>query len=142
VKISSGTLIILNNSKVLLCHPSNSGWDNTFTPAKGGVEPSESIIDAAIRETMEEISISINKELISGKDPIEILYKNKKGKVYKKVYLFKINISSVSEIGLTSEILDKSMLQLQEIDWAGFITKKEAKKKIFKKMDIILEHIN
>ena len=140
MKISAGTLILFNN-KVLLCHPTNSKWVESFGPPKGGVNEGETIIDAAIRETYEETSILIDKKLLIGKNPIEVRYKNKSGKTYKKVFLFELKIDSLSEIGLESEILDEKFLQIEEIDWAGFLSKQEACPKIFKRFRDILDLI-
>ena len=132
VRVSAGCLIILNNSKVLLGHPTNNSWANCFSPPKGGVDVGETLLQAAVRETKEEMSIDIDISKISNIDnPILIEYNRKGGKIFKKVYLYIIHIGSVSEIGLTSEVIDKSNLQIEELDWAGFLEKDEAKVKIF-----------
>lgn len=125
--ISCGTLIIYKN-KVLLCHPTGN-VDGNYSPPKGFVDGNESYVDCAIRETFEEIGINITLKQLS-LPVIEIPY-NKGKKIYKKVYLFPIFISSLSEIGLDGEIVPKSQLQLNEVDWAGFLSKEEIKKKIF-----------
>ena len=38
--------------------------------------------------------------------------------LFKKVYLYQINIDSLGELELTNEVVDKSQLQLEEVDWA------------------------
>ena len=82
MKISSGTCILYKN-KILFCHPTNGSWINTYSPAKGGVDEGEKIIDAAIRETKEEIGINIDIEQISNpNNPIEIIYYNKKKTIH------------------------------------------------------------
>ena len=73
MKISAGTCIKFNN-KLLMCHPTSAAWVGTFSPAKGGVDLGEELIDAAIRETREEIGINITKSMISNiEKPIEVV---------------------------------------------------------------------
>lgn len=140
MKKSAGVIIVLNNEKVLLGHPSNAAWTNTYSFPKGGIEKDESKIKAALRELQEETSIVIDKELIDNKEePIIVEYKDRKGEVYKKLYLFIAHISSISEIELDSEVIPIERLQIEEMDWAGFLTKEEAKEKIFHRIEHILD---
>ena len=131
MKISAGTCIKFNN-KLLFCHPTNASWTGTYSPAKGAVDEGETFLQAAIRETKEEVGIDIVKEQIDNLDnPIEIIYYNRKKEIHKIVYLFTVNINSLSEIGLTSEIVPQEQLQMEEVDWAGFLTREEILKKSF-----------
>lgn len=131
MKISAGIYIKYNN-KLLTCHPTSSAWSGTYSPAKGGVNEGETLLDAAIRETKEEIGIDIIPGMISNlESPIEIIYKNKSNKIHKKVYLFEVNINSLSEIGLNTETVPYSQLQTEEVDWAGFLNKEDLNKKLF-----------
>ncbi len=139
---SAGIIIILNNKKVLLAHPTNSRWTNTYSFPKGGIEEGESQIDAAIRELKEETSIEVSIDKIEDKKPIVVQYNDKNGKIYKEVYLFKVYINDISEIGLESETLPKEMLQIEELDWCGFLTKEEAKTKIFYRVADLLNLID
>lgn len=139
---SAGIIIILNNKKVLLAHPTNSRWTNTYSFPKGGIEEGESQIDAAIRELKEETSIEVSIDKIEDKKPIVVQYNDKNGKIYKEVYLFKVYINDISEIGLESETLPKEMLQIEELDWCGFLTKEEAKTKIFYRVNHLLNLID
>jgi ADP-ribose pyrophosphatase YjhB (NUDIX family) len=142
VKRSAGVVIVLKNDKVLLCHPSNSRWFGTYSFPKGGIEEGESIIDAAIRELREETSVIINKSQISNiESPIVINYLNKKGTKYKSISLYTVYINDISEIGLESEVISKEKLQIEEIDWAGFLDKEEANLRIFHKTKSVLETI-
>ena len=141
MKISAGIFITCNN-KILLCHPTTLGWTNSFSIPKGGVNDGESLIDAAIRETKEEVGITITKDQISNLDnPIEIQYISKKNELFKKVYVFISNINDISDIGLSSEILDTNQLQLSEVDWAGFIDKEESSNKIFFRFKSLLNYL-
>lgn len=131
MKISAGICIIYNN-KILLCHPTNSSWLATYSPPKGGLNEFEDLLKAAIRETKEEIGINILDTLISNTgSPIEIVYKNKLNRITKIVYIYTVYINNLSEINLTSEIIAKEQLQLEEVDWAGFLSKEEIEIKMF-----------
>ena len=144
MKISAGTLVKYKN-KFLLCHPTNSAWTGTFGPAKGGVEEGESLLDAALRETLEEIGVDITKDMIKNPDePIEVIYyKNKKKNfIHKKVFLFKVDIDSLDEIGLETEIIPKTQLQVSEVDWAGFLTKEEMLEKCFHRFNFLIDTLD
>lgn len=131
MKTSAGVAIFYKN-KILLGHPTNLPYKNSFSPPKGGVDEGETLLQAAIRETWEEVGIRFNQNLIENIDsPIEFLYINKKGELFKKCFIYIVRISDLSEINLKSEVVNRSQLQLNEIDWAGFLTKEEAKEKIF-----------
>lgn len=139
--VSSG-IAILYKSKILLCHPTSLPWKNSFSIPKGGVDEGENLIDAAVRETKEEVGIDIRKEQIENIDePIEVLYINKAGKLFKKCYVFVVKIKELSEIGIELETLKKESLQATEVDWAGFMTKEEADEKIFYRFKPILNLI-
>jgi DNA polymerase len=139
---SAGIIIILNNNKLLLSHPTNARWSNTYSFPKGHIEENESQIEAAIRELKEETSIEITEDRIIDKEPIVVQYNDRKGKIYKEVYLFKVYINDISEIGLSDETLPKEMLQIEELDWCGFLTKEEAKTKIFYRVADLLNLID
>jgi ADP-ribose pyrophosphatase YjhB (NUDIX family) len=53
LKISAG-LVIIQDNKILLGHPTGAKWTNTFSIPKGEVQEGESLFDAAFRETREE----------------------------------------------------------------------------------------
>lgn len=142
MKVSGGIILILNKSKILLVHPSKAKWYETYSVPKGGVNEGESEIDAAIRELQEETSLIVTKDMITNpKDPIIIEYQNKQGKKYKKLVLFTVYINNISEVGMEKETMDKSKLQLKEVDWCGFLDKKEAQLRIFHRMSSLVELI-
>jgi len=137
MKKSAGLLIIQNN-KILLGHPTNAAWNNTYSIPKGGVEKGESLIDTAIRETYEEVGLLFKKDDIKVDDnEYVIVYTNKKGKAYKKVYYYVINLKD----NTLPEIIPKEQLQVEEIDWAGFLSKEEASNKIFWRFEKMLDFI-
>lgn len=125
IKKSAG-LVILYKNKILLGHPTNQAWKNSYTIPKGGIEENESILEAALRETYEEVGISIDKSFIDESTLKTIEYINVNGKTFKRVYYYIVRLDNIE-----NEILPKSQLQLEEIDWAGFLTKEEADDKIF-----------
>ena len=143
MKKSAGVIIILNNNKILLSHATNARWQKTFSFPKGGIEKDEKKKDAAIRELMEETSIVITKGQISNPDDAIIVnYTDKHGNTYKRLYLYTVYIEDISEIGLESEIVPIENLQADELDWCGFLTKEDAKDKIFNRVEHLLDLIN
>ena len=137
MKKSAGLVIIQNNT-ILLGHPSNAKWVESFSFPKGGIEKDESKIEAAIRETKEEVGIDINEKIIQLDTEYVIEYKNKKGKIHKKVYYYLVFLDDDT----LPVILPENLLQLEEIDFAAFYTKEEAEKLIFWRFKSILEHLN
>jgi len=107
---------------------------STFSIPKGHVEVGETKIEAAIRETKEEIGILISKDIINDIEHV-IKYVDKNGKIYKKVFYFVVNIEN-DEI---PDVLPKEQLQIEEVDYAGFLTKEEAETKIFWRFKPILD---
>jgi ADP-ribose pyrophosphatase YjhB (NUDIX family) len=144
MRISAGLLIKYKN-KYLFCHPTNTAWVGTFGPPKGGIEENETLIKAALRETEEEVGIVVDEQLISNKDePIEVIYyrNRKKNAIHKMVYLFSVEINSLDEIGLETEIVPKTQLQTEEVDWAGFLSKEELQEKSFFRFKYLTEILN
>lgn len=134
MEISAGILVIQNN-KILLAHPTNAPWYGTYTIPKGKVEEGESLIDAAIRETYEEIGIQIDiKDIDNINKPNIIEYKNEKDITYKIVKYFVAKPKQ--EI-----IIDKHKFQKREIDWAGFLDKHNAMCRIFWRYEEMLNYI-
>jgi len=131
VKISAG-LVIIQDNKMLLVHPSNSPWWGTYSIPKGGVDKNEDALEGAIRETFEETGIKIKKKHISEKNAGFINYTDNKGNVYKRVYYFIVH---------RKKFLDKKDFkpQLAEVDWIGFLSKQEAQKRIFGRFKPLLK---
>ena len=54
-------LILIKENKILLVRRFNTGWqDGNYSLPSGHLDPNETIIDAMVRETKEEIGIDIN----------------------------------------------------------------------------------
>ena len=135
MEISAG-LVIIQYGRILLAHPTNAPWFGTYTIPKGKLEGDENPLDAAIRETYEEVGVKINKEDIKNpQKPYIIQYTNQLGNVYKIVYYF------VAE-PKTDVILNKSRLQKKEVDWAGFCDKDEALARIFWRYEEMIKFIS
>jgi ADP-ribose pyrophosphatase YjhB (NUDIX family) len=130
MKVSAG-LVILFNNKILLVHPTNAPWYGTYSIPKGEIEEGEDLLDAAIRETKEEIGIRYGREYID-KLPYEIDYKSKTGRTYKKVFCFIIHVNEPPQ---------EITLQPEEVDWAGFLDEEEAEKRILPRLKEILKHL-
>jgi 8-oxo-dGTP pyrophosphatase MutT (NUDIX family) len=150
MKQSAGIVIIYEN-KILLIHPSGGkGWYGSYSFPKGGLDKGETILQAALREVHEEIGIKLKKSQLDKKmHKIEYVSKGKKswgkapkGQIYKTVYYWTCHIKDLKEIGLTSEVVNKSQLQASEVDWAGFVPAKEISKRIAPVMGSIIKHIN
>lgn len=139
MEISAGLLIIFGN-KVLLAKPTKGSKVMWGIP-KGKVEEGEQYIDAAIRETREEIGINVPIDKIIDV-AYTINYKNKKtNKNYKRVIYYVCEVSDLSELGLGSERIPKEQLQPREISKARFFTVDEAEDKIFWRQKEVLNFI-
>ena len=132
IEISAG-LVIIQNNKILLEHPTGSKWTGTYSIPKGGVNTNEILIDAALRETYEEIGIKFTVKDFHSIFPGVIGY-NKNGKTYKRIFYFVIYLKHPI-------VLDQSKLQKDEVDWAGFLTKEEAESKMFWRQKEVLSYL-
>lgn len=139
MRISAG-LLIRYKDNILLCKSKGDEKSN-WAPPKGNVEKGETLIQAAIRETYEEIGIYIDPSKIN-KEPIKFEYVDKKtGEFYKTVWIFIVDIKDLMDIRLNSKVVPKDQLQEKEITWAGFLNKKEASKVIFHRFERLLDYI-
>lgn len=141
----SAGIVFIKNEKILLGHPTNSPWNGTYSPPKGGIEKDETIEESAVRESFEEVGLKYDVEKLKSKETFIVDYKNAKGKRYKNVIFFIVYIDDNEWLDINNncvdDILDKNQLQLEEIDWAGFLTKEEAEVKIFWRFKELLNFI-
>lgn len=139
----AGVCIIYEN-KILLVHPTNASWQKrTLGIPKGKVETGEDVLTGAIRELKEETGISLNPSILSRSEPYVCNTYNKKGDIEKQLIYFLHEVTSLSEIGMTSLRISNDNLQKEEIDWAGFLSADEAYPKISKWQLIVLDrHLN
>ena len=133
MEISAG-LVLIHNNKILLVHPTNGKWVGTYSIPKGHVEKNEDYLAAAIRETQEEVGLIIEPEKNNYLGKGHINYKDEEGNTYKRVYYF------VYEL-LRYPVLNKNKFQIEEVDWAGFLDKIEARKRIFWRLEPLLKYL-
>lgn len=137
-KKMAGVAIIYNN-KILLVHPTNASWQkNTLGIPKGKVEDGEDLKDAALRELKEETGISLDSSQIS-QEPLVADYLDKGGNLDKQLVYFTCEIDDLNEIGLDKDRIDRGNLQIEEIDWAGFLSPTDAYPKISRNQIILLD---
>jgi ADP-ribose pyrophosphatase YjhB (NUDIX family) len=123
ISLTAGVAIIYNN-KILLVHPTNGSWKTgSCGIPKGRLEPGEDPIHGALRELREETGIVLAPSQLNPLMESIEFDGNKKKKV---LYYFLCEIQDLSEIGLISERVPKDQLQLEEVDWAKFVSPKEA----------------
>ena len=137
-KTSAGLAIIYDN-KILLAHTTSRGWYGSYGIPKGGIDKGESKIDAAIRETREEVGITIPKNLIDKTEHTFTVSTKKYGN--KIVYYYIVQILNLSQIRLKDLKVPKKQLQLEEVDWAGFLDYKEATKRIMKSQAVLINNM-
>ena len=133
--IKSAGLLIIQEGKILLGHPTNAPWQHRHSISKGKIEEGEDILTAALRETKEEFGLEIDPQNIEQDQVHCIDYTDKKGKIYKKVYYYLTRTQDLPEV------LPSENLQTEEMDWAGFLTKEEAQEKIFWRFKEMLNFI-
>ena len=135
MEISAG-LVIIQQNRILLAHPTNAPWYGTYTIPKGKIEIHENPVEAAIRETLEEVGVNIDSDDIKNKKkPYIIEYKNQTGNIYKILYYYVVEPK-------TEIIIDKKRLQKREVNWAGFCDKEEAMSRIFWRFEEMLRFIS
>lgn len=135
---AAGLAIIFKN-KILLVHPTNGSWKKpTLGIPKGKIEEAEDFMDCATRETEEETGITVHKDLINPAPQTTYLY-DKKGNKKKQLVYFIVELEDLEEIGLESETISKDQLQLEEVDWAGFVPIDEAYEKTAYSQKIIID---
>lgn len=132
-------IAIIYDGQILLAHPANGSWTRPIMGIpKGKIEVGEDILEAAVRETKEEIGIEIDPDKIKNSlNTIDIYDKN--GNFRNTLYYYEYRIDSLSEIDLENITVPKYQLQKEEIDWAGFVKISQAYEKIAKAQRIILD---
>jgi ADP-ribose pyrophosphatase YjhB (NUDIX family) len=132
--IESAGLLILQDNKMLLAHPTRAPWYGTYTIPKGKVENGESYLDAALRETKEEVGIDIDTKDIDPNYKV-INYTDSKNRIYKKVMYF------IAKPSIPIEI-DKSKLDKREVNWVGFVDKDDAMDRIFWRFAEMMDYLD
>tara|TARA_R110002074_G_scaffold67007_2_gene158023 strand:- start:14901 stop:15398 length:498 start_codon:yes stop_codon:yes gene_type:complete len=134
----AGVAIIYDN-KILLVHPTNASWQKpTLGIPKGKVEDGEDVLTASLRELKEETGISLDASMLSNEPYVTDIYDNR-GNVKKQLIYFVCNIDNLNALHMDRLIVDKSRLQIEEVDWAGFLGPDEAYPKMTAFQRIILD---
>jgi 8-oxo-dGTP pyrophosphatase MutT (NUDIX family) len=135
-------IAIKYDGKILLVHPANGSWVRPIMGIpKGKIESGEDVLEAAIRETVEETGIKIRPDQLEpAVKTVEVWDVN--GKYRNSIHYFECKISELSEIGLDSLAVPKNQLQPSEVDWAGFVNVKEAYSKISRAQLLILDRLS
>ena len=121
---AAGVAIIYQN-KILLVHPTGGTWQRGICGIpKGGMEPGEEPMEAAIRELFEETSIVVRPDQLE-QSPYVVDIASKKHGNWQLIY-FLCKIDDLGEVELESERIPKNQLQLEEVDWAKFVGPEEA----------------
>ena len=129
-KNAAGVAIIFTNDfidRILLVHPTGASWKKgTCGIPKGGMEPGENPMEAALRELKEETGIILSPKDLDPEPQVVQIYDKKGKKVNRQLIYFVLRITELSQIGLDTIFVPKSQLQKDEIDWAKFVSADEA----------------
>jgi len=136
----SAGLAIIYKGMILLGHTTGRGWWSSYGIPKGGIEEGEDKLSAAIRETYEEVGIKVPLSLIDTTEHTFTLT-SREHKFNKIVSYYIAKIDDLSQIGLKDIKVPKSQLQIEEIDWAGFLPYKEAMKRVMKSQVTLITNL-
>jgi 8-oxo-dGTP pyrophosphatase MutT (NUDIX family) len=141
VKRSAGIAIVWQG-QVLLAHTTGRNFKTGYGIPKGGIDPGETELQAAIRETFEEVGIKVPKKLID-RNPHTFAVTSRKYKYNKIVTYFIAEIDSLEQIGLKEPKVPKSQLQIEEVNDARFLDRNTASNVIMKsQIDLINTLVN
>jgi len=139
-RMAAGVAIIYQN-KILLVHPTGGTWQRGICGIpKGSMEAGEEPITAALRELREETGIILDAGQLDPSPELVNFY-SKTRKVERQLIYFICKINDLSEIGLETERVPISQLQIEEVDWAKFVTPEEAYPIITRSQLIILDRL-
>lgn len=124
VRQSAG-LVIIYDGKILLARTAGRPDTKSWGIPKGGIEAGEDLIEAAIRETYEELGLKVPRRLI-GKTEYTITINASKWGYFKELHYYIVQLDSLSQLGLKSLQVPKSQLDLKEISEARFMNLTEA----------------
>lgn len=136
----SAGLAIVFDGKVLLGHSTGRKSNTGFGISKGGIDDGESVIEAAIRETIEEFGIKVPRSLIKSPE-YTFVVTSRKYKYNKVVYYYIVELESLAQIGLKELKVPKKQLQVKEVDSARFMDREEANKHIMLSQIPVLQNL-
>lgn len=139
VRKSAGLAIVYDN-QILLAKTAGRKDKKSWGIPKGGIEKGESPIDAAIRETYEELGIKVNPNQVDP-NPYKLFVNAKKWGYVKDIYYYVVKIDDLSEIGLKDLKVPTKQLDTDEISKAHFMHSSEAFEKIMISQDVIVRNL-
>ncbi len=140
IKKAAGVCILYKDN-ILLVHASDANKErNAYGIPKGGMESGENYMEAAIREVREETGISINPRVLDKNLHVANSY-NRKGEVNWQLYYYIYKIEELSEVGMSNMSVNKDDIQVEEVDWVGFVPIDKAYKIINRSQLIILDRV-
>lgn len=139
VRKSAGLAIVYDN-QILLAKTAGRKDKKSWGIPKGGIEKGESPIDAAIRETYEELGIKVNPNQVDP-NPYKLFVNAKKWGYVKDIYYYVVKIDDLSEIGLKDLKVPTKQLDTDEISKARFMHSSEAFEKIMISQDVIVRNL-
>ena len=134
----SAGLAIIYQGKLLLGKTAGRTNKNSYGIPKGGIEEGENKIEAAIRETREELGIKVSKNLID-KTEFTFVVTSKKYWYNKVVYYYIVNINNLKQLGLKSETVPTKQLDTTEISAAEFFNYSDAKNVIMMSQNSVVD---
>ena len=124
VRRSAGLAIIYNNM-ILFAKTAGRKNKKSWGIPKGGIEEGENKIEAAIRETHEELGIKVKPGMVQ-KTEREFFVNAKKWGYVKYITYFVVEINDLSQIGLKDLEVPRKQLDTKEISHARFMSYQEA----------------
>jgi 8-oxo-dGTP pyrophosphatase MutT (NUDIX family) len=132
---SAGLAILKDGRRrMLLAHPTRAPWWKSWSIPKGKVEPGETDLAAALRETREEVGIAVDPAWVDP-TPNVVRYTDKRGRVTKVVVWFACDLPD----GAVPDVLPRASLQRDEVDHAAFLTREEAEERVLGRFVPLLE---
>lgn len=139
VRKSAGLAIVYDN-QILLAKTAGRKNKKSWGIPKGGIEPGESPIDAAIRETYEELGIKVDRSLIDPNSH-QLFVNAKKWGYVKDIYYFIVHVEDLSQIGLKDLKVPTKQLDTDEISKARFMGSAEAFEHIMISQDTLVRNL-
>jgi 8-oxo-dGTP pyrophosphatase MutT (NUDIX family) len=141
-KFGAAGIAIIWGTKILLVHPTGGSWQKrTLGIPKGSIEEGETELEAALRETFEETGIQLRADQLEPTIHSVIVYSHKDKKPVGTIFYAICRIEDPAKIGLPGDRVPKTQLQLEEVDWAGFMEISEAYEKMIYSQLIILDRV-
>lgn len=139
-KKESAGLAIIYQGKLLVGHTTGRKIGRGWGIPKGGIEKGESALDAAMRETREELGVNVKQKLIDP-TPHQFIVTSRKHKYTKIVTYFIVEIDDLKQIGLKDEVIKNKKLQLEEIDAAQFMSLRTLQDAMMVSQHSVLTHL-